>query len=134
VAARRHDVARLITVAGNLDHAAWTAHHRLTPLSASLDAAAVADQLRDLPQLHLVGSRDLTLPRALPERWPAGFIGARGENLHVIDAFDHRCCWAAHWPALHAAADDGAALQRVLASLRRGETTVDHLPSPTGDD
>jgi hypothetical protein len=77
---------------------------------------------------------ELTLPQALPQRWPAGFIGARGERLHVIEPFDHRCCWAAHWPALHAAADDGAALQRVLASLRRGEAVVDHPPSPTGDD
>lgn len=125
VAARRDDVARLITVAGNLDHAAWTAHHRLTPLAASLDAAAVADRLRDLPQLHLVGGRDLTLPRALPERWPAGFIGARGEHLHVIESFDHRCCWAAHWPDLYAAADDSAALRRVLTGLQPAQAAVD---------
>lgn len=124
VAARRHDVARLITVAGNLDHAAWTAHHRLTPLAASLDAAEVADRLAGLPQTHLVGSRDITLPPVLPQRWSAGFIGPGGENLYVIPRFGHRCCWATHWPALLSAANDREALRHVIAQIELGETVV----------
>lgn len=35
VAARRNDVGRLITVAGNLDHRAWTAYHHLSPLTGT---------------------------------------------------------------------------------------------------
>jgi hypothetical protein len=39
VAARRHDVVRLVTVAGNLDHLAWTTLHGVSPLTGSLNPA-----------------------------------------------------------------------------------------------
>lgn len=31
------NVAKVVTVSGNLDHQAWTAYHRLPPLSDSLN-------------------------------------------------------------------------------------------------
>ena len=37
--ARRKDVERLVTVAGNLDHPAWTTHYRVAPLTGSLNAS-----------------------------------------------------------------------------------------------
>jgi len=36
IAARRDDISRLITVAGNLDHDKWTQLHTITPLTHSL--------------------------------------------------------------------------------------------------
>ena len=101
LAARRSDVVRLVTVAGNLDHRAWTSHHRIEPLSDSLNAADVADQLAAVPQSHFVGGKDRVIPPGLAQRWPVPMRGKEGGNLHVIPAFDHVCCWSEQWAALY---------------------------------
>lgn len=100
VAARRNDVARFITVAGNLDHRAWTTHHRVAPLTGSLNAADAADRLAQLPQAHFIGGRDKVIPPALAQRWPKQFVGIGAANLHIITDADHACCWVQRWPAL----------------------------------
>ena len=53
LAARRGDVARLVTVASNLDVGYWTAREKLTPLQGSLDPADFAAALAGVPQVHL---------------------------------------------------------------------------------
>lgn len=100
LAARRDDVVALVTVAGNLDHRAWTAHHRLLPLTGSLNAADVAGQLADLPQTHFLGQRDRVIPPTLASRWPQAFTGAGNRQLVVVPEFDHACCWVEQWPSL----------------------------------
>ena len=103
VAARRDDVAELVTVAGNLDHAAWTTHHRLSPLSGSLNAADVARNVAHIPQTHFIGKQDRVIPPELAQQWPEAFSGSRQENIRIIASFDHGCCWDRDWPALLAA-------------------------------
>jgi pimeloyl-ACP methyl ester carboxylesterase len=103
VAARRNDVVELTTVAGNLDHAAWTAYHRLSPLSGSLNAADVAGNLKRIRQKHFIGERDRVIPPELARRWPEAFSGPRQQNIHVIASFDHGCCWDRDWRALMSA-------------------------------
>ncbi len=100
LAERRSDVARLITVAGNLDHRAWTAHHHVQPLVASLNAADAAQQLAGLPQTHFIGSKDKVVPPELARAWPRAFAGPRGSNLRIIPGADHTCCWAERWADL----------------------------------
>jgi pimeloyl-ACP methyl ester carboxylesterase len=100
VAARRDDVSYLLTVAGNLDHAAWTAHHELAPLGGSLNPADAAADLRALPQVHFVGADDEIVPRQIA----AGYLarlgsGAPARLISVPDA-DHDCCWVEAWPDL----------------------------------
>lgn len=58
LAARRNDVAGLVTVAANIDLGYWTRRNQLAPLIGSLDPATFADQIADLPQVHFTGSRD----------------------------------------------------------------------------
>lgn len=100
VAARRSDVERLVTVAGNLDHGAWTRHHRLPPLDGSLDAADVRDALRRVRQWHFAGGRDTVVPAFIAEGFAAGFpVDTRPVVRRVADN-DHRCCWAEQWPRL----------------------------------
>jgi pimeloyl-ACP methyl ester carboxylesterase len=103
VAARRDDVVELVTVAGNLDHAAWTTFHRLSPLSGSLNAADVARTISQIPQTHFIGGKDRVIPTELAQEWPEAFSGSRNENIHIIPSFDHGCCWDSAWPALLAA-------------------------------
>lgn len=100
VAARRTDVAALVTVAAPLDHAAWTRHHAVSPLSDSLNPAAAPELLR-LRQHHFLGGRDSIVPpdvvRPFIERQVAA--GASVQTV-VMPAYDHECCWADNWQAL----------------------------------
>ncbi|WP_341649147.1 alpha/beta hydrolase [Thauera humireducens] len=100
VAARRDDVNELVTVAGNLDHAAWAMLHRLEPLAASLNPADGVGRLVDVPQLHLVGEDDRNITPALVNAFADRFPAAVRPRVDVVPGFDHRCCWATHWPAL----------------------------------
>lgn len=100
VAARRQDVVRLVSVAGNLDHRAWTTHHRVTPLRDSLEPLAQRQALMSMEQWHLVGEKDRVVPAALI----AGFAArqVRPERVHLLRLpdHDHGCCWAEDWPRL----------------------------------
>lgn len=99
VAARREDVTALVTVAANLDHAAWTAHHGDSPLSGSLSALGVATTLSKLPQVHFSGEEDDVVPASVN----AGYLAlsdARFVRQVELPDFDHHCCWVANWPVL----------------------------------
>ncbi|MET0962642.1 MAG: alpha/beta hydrolase [Noviherbaspirillum sp.] len=100
VAAGRRDVDMLVTVAGNLDHRAWTAHHGVPPLTGSLNPADAWQALVGLPQRHLLGSEDRTINRASIASYIARFAPAQQPQLRIIDGYDHQCCWARDWPAL----------------------------------
>ncbi|WP_107024539.1 alpha/beta fold hydrolase [Pseudomonas sp. BBP2017] len=100
LAARRNDVVRVITVAGNLDHAAWTGHHRVTPLLGSLNPVALRPQLAGVEQVHLLGEQDRTIPPRLVESFVAGYPPGNRAQVSVLAGFDHRCCWVQHWAQL----------------------------------
>ncbi|WP_317203283.1 alpha/beta hydrolase [Janthinobacterium sp.] len=104
VAARRADVARLVTVAGNLDHAAWTALHDVPALSGSLNPADAWARLQYIPQWHFIGAADANVGPAVAAAYLARFPAARRPHLQVVAGFDHSCCWAEQWPALSAPA------------------------------
>ena len=90
----------LVTVAGNLDHAAWTEHHRLLPLTDSVSAEAYRARLQHLPQWHLVGGRDRIIPPALVHAYADSVSPLAVQGVIELADFDHRCCWAEHWPSL----------------------------------
>jgi len=100
VAARRDDVRQIITVAGNLDHVAWTALHGLAPLASSLNPADEWQRVQDIPQLHYVGSADQTIPAGIAEAYRLRFSDNRLVNIEVINGFDHQCCWSQHWASM----------------------------------
>lgn len=99
IAARRHDIASLRTVAGNLDHVALNAHHQVSPMPGSLNAIDVAPKLARLPQLHFIGGKDQVIPELIAQR----FLTAVGNNCaQVITQADasHTEGWVEHWPDL----------------------------------
>lgn len=100
VAARRDDVSGLITVAGNLDHRAWTQLHRISPLSGSLNPADFWQQLAGIPQLHFVGGEDQVIPLEVAKSYQQKFPQAKQPRLEVVAKANHRCCWVANWPQL----------------------------------
>jgi dienelactone hydrolase len=100
VAARRTDVARLVTVAGNLDHQAWTRLHGLSPLTGSLNPADAWAALQHIPQLHFIGARDTNITAEAVSSYLARFPPGRRPSMVVVPDFDHSCCWVEQWPAL----------------------------------
>lgn len=102
VAARRRDVALLVTVAGNLDHRIWTKLHHVTPLTGSLNPADAWEGLQEVRQLHFVGGKDKIVPPEVAESFADRFPANRRPEIRLIPDFDHTCCWAKQWPALFA--------------------------------
>ena len=67
VATAKHglDVKKIITIAGNLDHLAWTQYHNLPPLNESMNLESYRKQFAQIPQIHYVGSDDKVIPPVL---------------------------------------------------------------------
>jgi hypothetical protein len=104
VSVRRNDVEWLITIAGNLDHKAWSTEHHLTPLTGSLNPADAWRQLENIPQTHFVGGKDAIVGEPIARAYASNFKSGELPIIKVIPDFDHRCCWEDRWPALK---DDG---------------------------
>lgn len=100
LAARRNDVAQLITIASNLDIDYWTRLHGVTPLRDSLNPAKLKS-LADVPQIHFVGADDKIVPRAVVESYLRSIGLDGGDSLHSIAKVDHQCCWPEIWPDLY---------------------------------
>lgn len=97
VAARRTDVLSLRTVAGNLDHDAFTRLHNVSPMGASLNPADVAPQLAGLPQLHLVGGDDTVVPRAVAESFLRRMGPSSCARVVEVPGVEHLGPWQAAW-------------------------------------
>ncbi|MBP7566346.1 MAG: alpha/beta hydrolase [Burkholderiaceae bacterium] len=97
LAARRGDVARLVTVAAVLDGMAWTRLHGLTPLAGSIDPATAAQALAAMPQWHFVGADDAVTGLAAVRPFMARLPADSPVTLRVQPGFDHACCWARDW-------------------------------------
>ncbi|RSZ59731.1 alpha/beta hydrolase [Massilia atriviolacea] len=100
LAARRADVALLLTVAANLDTVEWARRQRLSPLAASLNPADYAAQLARVPQQHWVGADDTVVPPAVPVAYAARFPAGARPPVTVVPGFGHACCWQARWAGM----------------------------------
>lgn len=96
LAEEREDVVFLGTVAGNLDHAAWTAHHRVSPLNDSLNPKSRAGRTAGIPQLHLSGGADDIMPAFIAEAWCRAISEAACAR-RVQPGIGHEGPWAASW-------------------------------------
>ena len=62
LAAQRHDVSGLVTIAANLDTEFWTQLHGLTPLTGSLNPADFTQGLGQVHMYHFMGGKDRIIP------------------------------------------------------------------------
>ncbi len=106
LAAERDDIDHLVTVAGNLDHRAWTSKHRIKPLKGSLSPVERVERLKHIRQWHFAGGNDKIVPadliQSFVDRFPAGSPVA----VLIMPEFDHHCCWIGNWPRLWAMTRD----------------------------
>jgi pimeloyl-ACP methyl ester carboxylesterase len=98
IAARRQNVAWLVTIAANLDHKSWTTLHQVTPLSGSLNAADYAASIQNLPQLHLTGGEDKIVPIDVTKAFLRKMTNHSHVMVKTIPTYDHECCWVRDWP------------------------------------
>lgn len=94
IAERLSPIDAVVTVAANLDVAAWTALHGYSPLNGSLDPARLPGR-RSFLQLHYTGADDDNVPPSLQAAFAERATAA---EFRTIAGFGHRCCWAESWP------------------------------------
>lgn len=98
LALRHPETALLVTVAGVVDHAAWTRLHGVAPLADSLNPADRLDALARIPQVHLAGSADAIVPPALPVALVARYPNGSAAVIETTPDH-HDCCWQEGWAA-----------------------------------
>jgi hypothetical protein len=100
IADRRHDIASLRTIAGNLAVEAVNDHHRVSPMPESLDPISVASHLADLPQIHFIGAGDTVIPPFVA----AAFVKQAGRDdcIRIVEmaGATHGDGWTANWAGL----------------------------------
>lgn len=94
LAKERKDIDKVITIAGNLDHKAWTEHFGYDPLSHSQNPIDYLPLDKSIKRWHLFGELDKVIPLSIFEK-------AAEKDKHAIikyENFDHICCWLKEWP------------------------------------
>lgn len=94
IAAQRHDVELLVTVAGNLDHKQWTDFNQIAPLAGSLNPVDYSKALESVPQIHLIGDRDHIVPGSVLMSYLSRLKSLDNVQSHIIVGADHTCCWS----------------------------------------
>ena len=99
-AARRDDVIKIVTVAGNVSVAAWTKEMGLDSLKDSLDPIAFAAKVEGISQIHFLGTDDEIIPPKMISSYISYFPVTAPIKVVPLRGFDHQCCWVRDWPML----------------------------------
>lgn len=100
VAARRHDVDWVITVASPLDIDAFTQYHKVAVMQGSLNPTLYADTLANVPQTHYVGEADEIVPAAIIRSYLSALPESGCAKMSVEKDVDHHQGWLSAWPRL----------------------------------
>lgn len=98
VAARRSDVALLLTVAGNLDHNAVNRLHQVSPMPDSLNPMDEAARIAAIPQRHFSGAEDSVVPPSIGHDFAAA-VG-KCASWRMVAHMGHESDWSGLWPQL----------------------------------
>lgn len=82
------NVKKIITIAGNLDHLAWTQYHNLPPLNESMNLESYRKQFAKIPQIHYVSSNDEVMPPILARE----FVG-KDDLIIEVSGASHNEGW-----------------------------------------
>jgi hypothetical protein len=85
----------VVTVAANLDVAAWIRQHNYLPLTESLDPL-LAHYPESINFMHYIGADDGNVSA----EQTLNFVAKHGGRYKILEAVDHSCCWLQHWPEL----------------------------------
>jgi pimeloyl-ACP methyl ester carboxylesterase len=99
IAARRHDVISLRTVAGNLDDEFVNRLHGVSSMPDSENPIDYATRIANVPQIHFSGADDETVPPEVATRFVKA-TGPRCARAITVPDVSHDGDWARSWPAL----------------------------------
>ena len=99
IAARRHDVAALRTVAGNLDTEYINRLHHVSPMPASRNPIDVARRIAGIAQIHFSSAQDTIVPPDVARRFAAAAGGSCVTTV-TVRGVAHDGDWAQHWREL----------------------------------
>lgn len=88
----RDDVKSLITVAGNLDINLWTRLKNISPLSGSLNPVDYVNNIQNIKQYHLIGTKDNVIPKDLIVSYKNQFKNQNNIFIELVNA-THNCCY-----------------------------------------
>jgi len=95
LAARLDNVAAVVTLAANLDHAEWTRSKYYSALDRSLNPIDQPPLSAGIIRWHFAGGADTNVPAKITAN------AARQDpesKFYLEPEFDHRCCWQEIWP------------------------------------
>jgi hypothetical protein len=101
IAARNPKVKDVITIAGNIDHETFTDFHKVTPMTESLNPINYALKINKLPQLHLSGGKDKTVPPIVAESYTKT-ANSRCVKQRTYPNNEHQKGWEKVWPEISA--------------------------------
>ena len=88
-------IKKVITIAGNLDHKAWTDYHNLPELTGSLNLADEKEKFAAFSQIHFVGEDDKIVPPVLAYR----FVSA--DKIIEVENATHNKGWNKIFPQIY---------------------------------
>ncbi|QIK37806.1 alpha/beta hydrolase [Caldichromatium japonicum] len=97
LAYRLPEVSTVVTLAANLDVAAWAKHRGYSPLSGSLDPSNQPPLPPTIRQLHLIAEQDQEVPASTLARYLVHYPQA---HIQMIAGTDHRRGWIERWPEI----------------------------------
>ncbi len=100
LAAQRADVNSLRTIAGILDHEAYTNAAQKEPLSDSLNPVSQAIVLGKMPQYHFIGGRDKEVPPMVLHSYLQSMPPSKCVQTMMIQEAEHNEGWVDKWPEL----------------------------------
>ena len=98
LAKRRTDVLTVTTVAGLLDINWWVKEKNFQPLTGSLNPAAGAKNLANMPQVHFYGTEDIIIPPAMSSHFKS--LAPFNNFNRVAVPTNHWKLWPELWPEL----------------------------------
>ena len=100
LAAKRDDVVSLRTVAGILDHEAYTTLSNSPALTKSLNPVTEASTLTKMPQYHFIGGRDNVVPPAILHSFLQSMPPTNCVQTMLVQEAEHDVGWVDKWPEL----------------------------------
>lgn len=91
------EVTTVITIAANLDTAAWSEHHGQPALKDSLNPIEQSPLKKEIRQLHLAGSKDEQVPAFIGKAYADTQQNA---SFRIHEGFTHHCCWHNIWSSV----------------------------------
>jgi len=101
VAARRNDVSKIITVAGNLDHAAINTHHNVAQMKDSLNPIYYAKDVSHITQQHFAGADDRIVPVSIIKNFAYASGDTDYKTVTVVEGCSHNKGWVDIWKELN---------------------------------